>query len=386
MHRIAVYNEENQYVQDAISLASEKSPYVSTITLTSSEYSSNSYLVGPSQTQFQQNTQSFLEQFGYLEIYLEFLSANLTKKPVGSDRKTFWGKSKRWVLLMFFWLMVLRSVGTSLLLGEAKRDLLIYFGDLSLFYGRAFDRFYYNLFLVCWGIHAAVMYWILSAEVKHDWIKKFEANWMRSGFRLSSEKEDTIEKNNRLVRSRLNMNRTLNIVIMVTFLLMTGFSTAGIFLHAKTLATEEHLIPFLIWAIINMIWICLSAIINFTSMFHHCLICKAINLRFEDTNDDLNYVIKQSNTDPRAISKLLVKHYVVCDMVVEANRYLKIYLFHFYATFVPLFCMLIYKLFFTSSPFEVKLLRFTCFQPPFRSFMSRHRPLRLPLWLTNPIM
>ena len=63
-----------------------------------------------------------------------------------------------------------------------------------------------------------------------------------------------------------------------------------------------------------------------------------------------------TTSDPWIISRLLSKHYTTCDMVIEANRYLKNYLFSFYVTFGPLFCYFIYQIFFAPVFVGVKVI------------------------------
>jgi hypothetical protein len=74
--------------------------------------------------------------------------------------------------------------------------------------------------------------------------------------------------------------------------------------------------------------------------------------------EDMDTQIRNTRTisDPWVISRLLNKHYKVCDMVLEGNRYLKNYLFSFYILFFPLFCFLIYQILFSPVLIGVKLV------------------------------
>jgi hypothetical protein len=117
---------------------------------------------------------------------------------------------------------------------------------------------------------------------------------------------------------------------------------------------DTSLYIYLIWAIISGIWTLITTVINLTSVAHHYIMCRAIIIRFRETTSDLEFAIKKTPpSEPWVISRLLTKHYIVCDMVIEVNRFLKNYLFVFYIIFLPHLCFLIYRLFFSPASIAV---------------------------------
>ncbi|KAI2810067.1 hypothetical protein BLOT_001222, partial [Blomia tropicalis] len=85
------------------------------------------------------------------------------------------------------------------------------------------------------------------------------------------------------------------------------------------------------------------------------------NIRFGRKCKDLEYALLSDwsiNTKPEHISKLIYKHFYVCEMVKQANKHLKFYLFVFYIIFTPHLCLMIYYIIFDSSNFEATQARF----------------------------
>lgn len=136
---------------------------------------------------------------------------------------------------------------------------------------------------------------------------------------------------------------------MVTALNIYGYlyDTGNELLNEQTGA-----IIYFTWCLAHMVWFWLTFVINMTAFGHHFLLCRAIHIRFDETKKDLEYAILSewsSNTRPEHISGLITKHYYVCDMVKQANKHLKIYLFIFYIIFAPHLCLMIYQIMFSTN-------------------------------------
>lgn len=114
------------------------------------------------------------------------------------------------------------------------------------------------------------------------------------------------------------------------------------------------------WMIIIIIWTCLCTLINFTAMAQFVFVSKAIIIRFNEIFLDLEFLINDNVPfDEPVFIKFYQRHYLVCEMVTEANIYWKKYLFIFYVVFVPLVTIQLYELLiaFVSS-YMVKIVFF----------------------------
>jgi hypothetical protein len=154
------------------------------------------------------------------------------------------------------------------------------------------------------------------------------------------------------VKKRIICVRILKSSVVIFLILSMSVVSYGAYNNFTTVDTNFYIYSF--WAIINGIWTFISSVINLTSLVHHYIMCKAIIIRFSETTSDLEFAIKKTPpSEPWVISLLLTKHYVICDMVIEVNRYLKNYLFVFYVIFLPHLCFLIYRLFFSPASIVV---------------------------------
>lgn len=147
---------------------------------------------------------------------------------------------------------------------------------------------------------------------------------------------------------------------MFTTILIALFSTSGYYMEevTKLFVQQDNayqemllLIIYIGWILIHIIWAWLTCVINLTSFGQHFLLCRAIHIRFEEIKDDLEYAIlsKQAIFNrPDYLSILIIKHYFVCDMVNQANKHLKIYLFIFYIISVPSVCFILYRIIFST--------------------------------------
>ena len=120
----------------------------------------------------------------------------------------------------------------------------------------------------------------------------------------------------------------------------------------NVLSGENAALIYFSWCLAHMIWFWLTFVINMTAFGHHFLLCRAIHIRFDETKKDLEYAIlseASSATKPEHISGLITKHYYVCEMVKQANRHLKVYLFIFYTIFAPHLCLMIYQIMFSTN-------------------------------------
>ncbi len=183
---------------------------------------------------------------------------------------------------------------------------------------------------------------------KREWLLRFDDCWKKSNFRAKSSEDNQIE----VVRKRIICIKIMKSSVVIFLVFAISLVIYGAYNTFVTVNTSLYI--YLFWAIIFVIWTFISSVINLTSVVHHYIMCRAIIIRFSETKSDLEFAIKgEPPSEPWVISRLLTKHYEVCDMVIEANRFLKNYLFVFYVIFLPHLCFLIYRLFFSPSSIAV---------------------------------
>ena len=155
-----------------------------------------------------------------------------------------------------------------------------------------------------------------------------------------------------------NGRRFLTLFIQLTTitatLTITLLNIYGYFVRSRHhyLDGFESIIIYIAWSVVHLIWFWATFVINLTAFGHHFLLCRAIHIRFDETKKDLEYAILGEfsiHTKPEQISGLITKHYYVCDMVKQANKHLKVYLFIFYMIFAPHLCLMIYQIIFSSN-------------------------------------
>jgi len=95
-------------------------------------------------------------------------------------------------------------------------------------------------------------------------------------------------------------------------------------------------------------------------MAQFVFVSKAIIIRFSEIYADLEFLINENVPfDEPILIKFYQRHYLVCEMVTNANNYWKKYLFVFYVIYVPLVTIQLYELLIASMPsFMVKIMFF----------------------------
>jgi hypothetical protein len=98
-----------------------------------------------------------------IEAWSYKIGANLvTPIKIGRNKVIRKSSSMIWIIAMFLWLFAVKTFVCQALIDEEDHDLSLMFGDLATFYGKYINRLYYNTYLVCWGLHAAIMYTMIA--------------------------------------------------------------------------------------------------------------------------------------------------------------------------------------------------------------------------------
>lgn len=184
------------------------------------------------------------------------------------------------------------------------------------------------------------------------WLANFEKRWMETAYYVKKDLE--VESLRRMRSGRVFATRFIQVSTLLAAGTITALNVYG-FLNESGrdyLQTRLAVGLYFGWCLVHLLWFWATFVINLTAFGHHFLLCRAIHIRFDETKRDLEYAILSefsSNTKPEQISNLITKHYYVCDMVKQANRHLKVYLFVFYMIFAPHLCLVVYQIIFSTN-------------------------------------
>ena len=145
---------------------------------------------------------SFYNHLLKMEKWANLIGANLLPKHYQIDPKGRWRAiphSRIMIILlrMFLLLCLIREFFGGLLVDSDKYQMMLYIGDFSNIYGVHVDRFAFNAFKFCWGLHATVIYfWITKGNGKiRKWLASFENRWLETTYYVNKELEnDSLEK------------------------------------------------------------------------------------------------------------------------------------------------------------------------------------------------
>lgn len=109
------------------------------------------------------NTISIISELEKIEVWSYKIGANLlTPTRIGKNKVTPKRRSMIWIITIFLWLFTVKTLVCQALIDEQQHDLSLIFGDLAAFYGEYVNRVYFNSYLICWGLHAAIMYTLIA--------------------------------------------------------------------------------------------------------------------------------------------------------------------------------------------------------------------------------
>ncbi len=149
-------NEEVIIPQKMHRVGSEEVSYIDSIIANN--------LAAPEEDRFPKswNTISFISELEKIEVWSYKIGANLVTPRIGRNKVIPKRRLMIWTITIFLWLFTGRALICQAFIDEQRHDLLLNFGDLAAFYGKYINRFYYNTYLICWGLHAAIMYTLIA--------------------------------------------------------------------------------------------------------------------------------------------------------------------------------------------------------------------------------
>lgn len=109
---------------------------------------------------------SFYHHLMKLEKWAYLVGGNLLAKHFQLGSKGQWKAEGHSSLSIYFWRLfllayILREFIGGLVLRPSDAEIMLYIGDFSHIYGVHVDRFSFNAFKFCWGLHALIVYfWI----------------------------------------------------------------------------------------------------------------------------------------------------------------------------------------------------------------------------------
>lgn len=145
---------------------------------------------------------SFYAHLMKLERWAQLIGANLLASKYALDPKGRWravGHAPVLIYLIraFLLLSLLREFVVGLAVDASDHQLMLYTGDFGNIYGVHVDRFAFNAFKVCWGLHATVIYWWISrgnGRIR-AWLAAFEARWLETAYYVNEDLEnESLEK------------------------------------------------------------------------------------------------------------------------------------------------------------------------------------------------
>ncbi|XP_054166065.1 uncharacterized protein LOC128963578 [Oppia nitens] len=206
-----------------------------------------------------------------------------------------------------------KTLMCQLLVDESSNDLLLDFGDLTYFYGTAFKRLYFNLFVISWGLLALFLYLLISGNnnEEQEWITKFEKNWRNTYFRAPKIKSKVIDN---FAKCADKATKTVKLAIACYALFIVGLSIYGGITNFSSF--DRSALIYTIWSIVLVIWCAITSTINLIALGHYYLLTRAIIIRFSEVHNDFEYGIRNKpQSEPWVLSKLFEKHYLTCDLV-----------------------------------------------------------------------
>lgn len=306
-----------------------------------------------------QYSTSFVYHLVKMESWSTWIGCNLLTKKNQMNLKGVWdstGQNSFFVFLIraFLFVYLFKELLGFFFIDPKDDHLMLYIGDHTNVYGKHVDRFAYNGFKFCWGLHAAIIYyWITRNNDKmRKWLVNFENRFVETAFCVNKALEvESIKKMESDRKFVTNLIHTLTLIAIANIILMNLY---GYFYNKPDYLYNQPLEMgiYISWSLIHVVWFWITFVINLTAFGHHYLLCRAIHMRFDETKADFDYTILSDwsvYTEPEHISKLIAKHYYVCDMVKQANKHLKIYLFVFYIIFAPHLCFMVYQIIFSSN-------------------------------------
>ncbi|KAF7493859.1 hypothetical protein SSS_07388 [Sarcoptes scabiei] len=163
---------------------------------------------------------------------------------------------------------------------------LLYIGDLSIFDRQNFDSYSGEIFRICWGLYAAIIYqWVTkSSGQNRRWLFSFNKLFTRTAYYVNKDFELMSQKKSQkyifLIKFMVQNCSVFCIIVMLIYAILGIRSERGqiLLLGEESQNKIFHQALYVIWTIIYMIWFFVISIINLTSFGHHFVLCHAINI------------------------------------------------------------------------------------------------------------
>lgn len=298
---------------------------------------------------------SYSLQLKSMEIITKHLGSSLVSKRKKLSHIT------SYFVLLFLWLYIIRYPVSwafkRCCYSNSTYDFLLTDDKPYLETSRPSGKTHSIISVIGWGATAAIVQSLAMFSNK-SWIKRMDLNWHQTSIRikpLSNEERSTLKKFRDLKKK---------LVVVIT-IVATSYALATICVDIITAYNQRHRLKILLFVfsvMLNFVWSIITFIVNFTTMAQFVLTCKALQIRFHEVSDDLQYItggtFKNIESAVNILTSLQEKHFKVIEMVLEANSYWKKYIFFFYLIFIPQVCFLSYQTIFGSSDILERIIIF----------------------------
>ena len=110
---------------------------------------------------------SFYHHLIKLERWAYLIGINLLAKNFQLDSKGRWKADGHYWFYIYFWRFflfsyILSNFVSGIVVKPDNIQMMLYIGDFSNIYGVYVDRFAFNAFKFCWGLHAFIIYWWIT--------------------------------------------------------------------------------------------------------------------------------------------------------------------------------------------------------------------------------